>query len=81
MWPHKGQGRTEGPNFCDIAFQKLLYPTCPVQTYSLTVTFLVNPMLPKSVTVSKYLLTVTLFPCPEGVTVTEDVCITKMIAI
>ena len=32
-------------------------------------------MLPKSVTVSKYLLTVTLFPCPEGVTVTEDVCI------
>ena len=26
-----------------------------------------------SVTVSKYLHTVTLFPCPEGVTVTEDV--------
>ena len=31
-------------------------------------------MLPKSVAVSKYLLTVTPFSCPEGVTVTEDVC-------
>ena len=60
-----------------------------VQTYSvtvtpvtvtplLTVTVLINPMLAKSVTVSKCLLTVTLFPCPEGVTVTEDVCIDKM---
>ena len=27
-------------------------------------TVLVNPMSPKRVTVSKYLLTVTLFPCP-----------------
>ena len=27
------------------------------------------------VTVSKYLLTVTLFSCPEGVNVTEDACI------
>ena len=60
-----------------------------VQTYSvtvtpvtvtplLTVTLLIIPMLAKSVTVSKCLLTVTLFPCPEGVTVTEDVCIDKM---
>ena len=40
----------------------------------LIVTVLVNPILPKSVTVSKYLLTFTLFNCPEGVTVTEDVC-------
>ena len=40
----------------------------------LTVTVLVNPMCLKSVTLSKYLLAVTLFPCPEGVTVTEDVC-------
>ena len=31
----------------------------------LTLTVLVNPMLPKSVTVSKYLLTVTLFLCPR----------------
>ena len=38
----------------------------------LTVTDLVNPMFPKSVAVSKYLLTVTLYPCPEGVTITED---------
>ena len=38
-------------------------------------TVLVNPVLPKSVTVSTDLLTVTLFPCPEGLTVTEDVCI------
>ena len=30
-------------------------------------------MLPRSVTVRKYLLTVTLFPCSEGVTVTKDV--------
>ena len=43
----------------------------------LTVTVLVNPMLPKSVTVSKYLLTVTLFLCPVGVTVTEDICSQK----
>ena len=43
----------------------------------LTVIVLVNPMLPKSVTVSKYLLTVTLFPCPEGVTVTKEVCFPK----
>ena len=41
----------------------------------LTVTVVVSPLLPKSVTVSKYLLTVTLFPPPDGVTVTEDVCI------
>ena len=43
----------------------------------LTVALLINPMLPKSVSVSKYLLTVTLFPCLEGVTETEDedVCI------
>ena len=41
---------------------------------SVTVTVLINSMLPKSVTVSKYLLTLTLIPCPEGVTVTEDVC-------
>ena len=40
----------------------------------LTVTVSVHPMLPKSVNVSKCLLTVTLFLCPEGVTVTEDVC-------
>ena len=33
----------------------------------LTVTVLVNPMLSKSVTVSKYLLTFTRFPCPEDV--------------
>ena len=32
-------------------------------------------MFPKSVTESKYLLSVTLIPCPEGVTVTEVVCI------
>ena len=30
-------------------------------------------MLPRSVTVRKYLLTVTLFPCSKGVTVTKDV--------
>ena len=41
----------------------------------LIVTVLVNSMLPKTVTVSKYLLTVTLFPCPGGGTVTEDVSI------
>ena len=41
----------------------------------LTVTVLASPMLPKSVTVSKYLLTVTPIPCPEGVNVTENVCI------
>ena len=40
----------------------------------LTVTVLASPMLPKSVTVSKYLLTVTPFSCPEDVTVTEYVC-------
>ena len=40
-----------------------------------TVTVLVNRMLPKSVTVSKYRLTVTPFSCRKGVTVTEDVCI------
>ena len=40
----------------------------------LTVTVLVNPMLPNSVVVSKCLLTVTLFLCPEDVTVTENVC-------
>ena len=40
----------------------------------LTVTVWVKTMLPKSITVSKYLLTVTLFPCPKGVTATEDVC-------
>ena len=41
----------------------------------LTVTVLFNnTLLQKSVTVSKYLLTATLFPSPEGVTVTEDVC-------
>ena len=39
-----------------------------------TVTASVHPMLTKSVNVSKCLLTVTLFLCPEGVTVTEDVC-------
>ena len=38
-----------------------------------TVTVSVNPKLPKSVTVNKYLRTATLFPCPNGVTVTEDV--------
>ena len=31
-------------------------------------------MLPKSVTVSTHLLTVTLFPCYEGVIVTKDIC-------
>ena len=41
----------------------------------LTVTVLVNRMLPNSVTVSKYLLTVTPFSSRKGVTVTEDVCI------
>ena len=35
-------------------------------------------MLPKSVTVSKYLLTVTLFACPKSVNVTEDVCTAKL---
>ena len=39
-----------------------------------TVTVLVNHMLQKSVIVSKYLLTMTLFHCLEGFTVTEDVC-------
>ena len=43
----------------------------------LTVTDLINRMLPKNVTVSKYLLTVTLFTCPKGVIVTEDVCSLK----
>ena len=43
-------------------------------TTLLTVPVLVNPMLPRSVTVSKYLLTMTLIPFPEGVTVTKDVC-------
>ena len=34
-----------------------------------------SEILPKkSVTVNKYLLTVVRFPCPKGVTVTEDVC-------
>ena len=42
---------------------------------SLTVPVFVNPMLPKSVAESKYLLTMTLFIWPEGVTVTKDVCI------
>ena len=40
----------------------------------LTVTVLVNFTLTKSVLISKYLLTLTLFPCPEGVAVTKDVC-------
>ena len=40
----------------------------------LKVTVLVNPMLTKSVIESKYVLTGTLFSCPEGVTVTEDDC-------
>ena len=55
-----------------------------LQTYSVTValcysdtllsvTVLVNPMLLKSITVSKYLFTVTVFHCPEGVIVTKDV--------
>ena len=44
----------------------------------LTATVLVNPISPKSVTVSKNLLSVTLYPCPEGVTVTEDICTTEM---
>ena len=48
--------------------------TCYNSDTTLTVTVLVNPMFPKSVTVSKYLLLVTQFLCPEGVTVTEDVC-------
>ena len=39
----------------------------------LTVTVLVNPMLPKSVPVSKHILRVILFPCPQGVTVTKDI--------
>ena len=39
----------------------------------LTMTVLVNPMLAKSVAVSQNLLTVTLFPCLEGITLTEDV--------
>ena len=40
-----------------------------------TVTVLVNLVLPKSVTVSKYLPTApSLFLCPKGVTSTEDVC-------
>ena len=47
--------------------------TCYSDT-PLTVTVLVNPMLAKSVTVSKYLLTETLFPRSEGVTVTKDIC-------
>ena len=38
--------------------------TCYSDTL-LTVAVLVIPMLPESVTVSKYLLRVTLFPCPE----------------
>ena len=38
-------------------------------------TVLVNPMLPKSVSVSKYLLTEPLSPFLEVVIVTEDVCI------
>ena len=40
----------------------------------LTMTVLANPMLPKIVTVSKYLLTVTLISYSEGVNVTKDVC-------
>ena len=59
------------------AFSDFFYPSSPVTTdilnYNdngcsdtpLRVTVMVNPMLPKSVTVSKYLFTVTLFPCPE----------------
>ena len=43
----------------------------------LIVTVFVSPMLAKCVTRSKYLLTMTHFPCPEGVTVTEDVCISS----
>ena len=43
----------------------------------LTATVWVIPMQPKSVTVSKYLLLVTLFSYPEGVTLTEDVCMVK----
>ena len=61
----------EGDNCTDI----LGYNDTAYRDTHLTLTILVNPMLPKSVTVSKYLLTVTLFPCPEGVTVTKDVCI------
>ena len=38
-------------------------------------------MLPESGVVSKCLLTVTLFPCPAGVTVTKDVCTEELWAV
>ena len=50
-----------------LLFEPNIYSGTDIFGYSdtpLTVTVLVNPMLPKCVTVSKYLLTVTLFHCP-----------------
>ena len=58
--------------FCDTDIFD--YSDTGYSDYPLTVTVVKNPSLSKSVTVSKYLLTVTLLPCPEGVTVIEDVC-------
>ena len=68
MMTHKhGCANTDFPAYSDTG-----YSDTPLTVTGLV---LVNPMLPKSVTASKYLLTMTLSPCPESVTVTEDVCL------
>ena len=55
---------TDFPAYSDTVYSDTL----------LTVTLLANPTFLWSVTVSRYLLTVTLCPCPEGVTVSGDLC-------
>ena len=63
----------DAPTLIFVVTEMFGYSDTGYSDTPLTVTVLVNPMLTNGVTVSKYLLTVTLFHGPEGVIVTEDV--------
>ena len=64
----------DAPTLIFVVTEIIGYSDTGYSDTQLTVTFLVNPMLKKGVTVRKYLPTVTLFPCPEDVILTEGVC-------
>ena len=63
--------------YSDTGYRDSGYSDTGYSDTPLTVKVLVNPMLPKSVNVGKYMLTVTLFSGPKGVT--EDICSGQMV--
>ena len=68
LWHAQQREDTDIPGYSDTG-----YSDTP-----LIVTLLKVPLLHKSVTISRYLLTVTLLASPEGVTVSGDICISNI---